>query len=986
MAFTDVVRKSALPAIWSQGVTLARGGAALLVSRTPREITGRVRGTDALAAPEVTLYLEDEEWSCTCPSRVDPCPHVVALALAVDQGLVGDARAEARSGAPIARTDSPAAPRAGRALQLRYSFSRSRGTLYLERHVGWPDGREEPLVGSLLKLTRTGGPELLPTAADLTVDRIAGGFRQGIVPTARVREILGLLEGADRVDLDGHPVRTSRDEVLPVARVTDHVDGGVVVTISEDPGVSEVVACGVVRRGDELAPMGGVDLTGEQREKLPVTRVVSKGELGSFALEILPQLEAKAIVVVDTRRLPSKMGRTVPRLSFDMKQEGATLGVLPSLVYGDPAVARIDGDLMVSLGAAIPPREREKERALVDRLRAELDLVVGRRAFFKGDDAARFLSRLVSFSGQDVHNARIGGTRLVPRVVIGHDLRLDVTLSAEDEPEVGASAEAVLSAWRQGLSFVPLEGGGFAPLPADWLDRYGERVLDLLAARREDGTIPRQLARELASLADDLDLPPPPVPDDLARHAKGLDGLPDAVLPPDLAVELRPYQLDGVRFLQFSRRAGLGAILADDMGLGKTAQLLAALPARGTGGGQTLVVCPRSVLFNWEREIARFRPGLRSSRYHGSDRELDPGVDVILTTYGTLRRDLEPLGKVHFACVVLDEAQAIKNPSSQSARVACALDADLRVALTGTPIENRLLELYSLVHFTNPWMLGRQNDFVRRYEDPIAAGDPDATRRLREKTRPILLRRTKQEVAPELPPRTESVLFVDLEKDERDIYDAVRAAARVDIVRRLGQGLSPMMALEALLRLRQAACHPSLLPGQSRPTSSKLDRLIHALGDAVGEGHKALVFSQWTRLLDLVEPALAAAGLPFVRLDGQTVDREAVVDAFQSAAGPPVMIVSLKAGGTGLNLTAADHVFLLDPWWNPAVEDQAADRTHRIGQDKPVFVYRLVAKDTVEERVLALAERKRSLLGTVVPDGTAAVRITEADLLALLDG
>jgi SNF2 family DNA or RNA helicase len=248
-----------------------------------------------------------------------------------------------------------------------------------------------------------------------------------------------------------------------------------------------------------------------------------------------------------------------------------------------------------------------------------------------------------------------------------------------------------------------------------------------------------------------------------------------------------------------------------------------------------------------------------------------------------------------------------------------------------------------------------------------------------------VLRRTKAEVALDLPPRTEAVMHCELDEVERAVYEAVRAATRQQLVRQLGEGASVLAALEALLRLRQAACHPALVPGQSAPGSSKVTRLLEALDEVVADGHKALVFSQWTSLLDLVEPHLRDAAIGFTRLDGTTRDRAGVVAEFQNAAGPPVMLLSLKAGGVGLNLTAADHVFLLDPWWNPAVEDQAADRAHRIGQDRPVLIYRLVAKDTVEERILALQEQKRALADAALAGAAQAAALTREDLLALLE-
>jgi SNF2 family DNA or RNA helicase len=358
---------------------------------------------------------------------------------------------------------------------------------------------------------------------------------------------------------------------------------------------------------------------------------------------------------------------------------------------------------------------------------------------------------------------------------------------------------------------------------------------------------------------------------------------------------------------------------------------------------------------------------------------------VTLTTYAVLRLDTGRLAAEAWDAVVLDEAQAIKNENSQTARAAFQLHGLFRVALSGTPVENRLTELWSLMNFTNPGLLGGRTDFSERYSDPIAQGNPAAASRLRAKIRPFILRRMKREVLPELPPRTDAILRVELDEAERTVYDAVRVATRQALTAKLADGGGVLAALEALLRLRQAACHSALVPGQHADTSSKVERLLEALEEAAADGHKALVFSQWTSLLDKVEPHLRAAGIPFTRLDGTTRDRGEVVAKFQDDAGPPVMLVSLKAGGTGLNLTAADHVFLLDPWWNPAVEDQAADRTHRIGQDRPLIVYRLVANDTVEERILALQQRKRAIADVALGNANHAGGITREELLSLLE-
>jgi len=358
----------------------------------------------------------------------------------------------------------------------------------------------------------------------------------------------------------------------------------------------------------------------------------------------------------------------------------------------------------------------------------------------------------------------------------------------------------------------------------------------------------------------------------------------------------------------------------------------------------------------------------------------------VLTTYAILRIDIERLASMEWDTIVLDEAQAIKNPESQVAQAAYRLRGKFRMTLTGTPVENRLDELWSQMHFLNPGLLGGRRDFQERIAQPVAEGIAGSAARLRERIRPFLLRRLKRDVAPELPARTEVVLRCPLPPEERKVYSAIQAATVPGVVQKLREGAGVIAALEALLRLRQACCHPALVPGQQADSSAKIELLIDQLDESIAEGHKALVFSQWTSMLDLLEPHLVSNSMAFVRLDGSTRDREEVVRTFQSEEGPPVMLLSLKAGGTGLNLTAADHVFLLDPWWNPAVEDQAADRAHRIGQQRPVIIHRLVAEATIEESILALQGRKREVAEAALGTGDAALSISRDDLIDMLAG
>jgi superfamily II DNA or RNA helicase len=973
----ETARKASLSAVWSQGVKLARESAVAQVSAGEGEITLRVRSAGHTIAPTVTLYLESLEWSCDCGGKVDPCAHVAAAVIA--------AAASGNSSEGLRPASEEASAR------LVYRLATKGKILTLTRFIVHGDGREERLAGALSSdLARARLPAgLTPTHDDLRIDRILGNPARDIVPLARAVDLFGALAGAE-VSYAGEKIRISGDPVLPRAIVEDAPGGGFVLRIERDPSVRDIVAMGIGRCGDTLRPLGETATTGEFLERLPLSRTFSRAQQTELVTGVLPELEKKLAVVVTTKLLPRKVGAR-PRIAMDLSHRGHTLSILPALVYGDPPMARVDGDEIALLGSDVPVRRIEEERAILRRLRDELNLVPGRRVDLDGVDAIRFAAKLRTWqerSGDDAHAAIFDRKPLRAQLDFENGV-FDVTFECDnddpggDAPQKSADAATVIRAWRDGLDLVPLTGGGWAPLPADWLERHGHRVADLLAARDEQGKLHRAALPELGALWDALGAAKPLGLDKLAPLVRGFEGIPRAKLPEGVTAHLRTYQEHGYDWLAFLRDAELGAVLADDMGLGKTLQTICALR------GRALVICPKSVVYNWVDEIARFRPALRTAIYHGTKRELDLNADVTLTTYAVLRIDVDRLAAQSWDTVVLDEAQAIKNDSSQTARAAYGLHGAFRVALSGTPIENRLEELWSVMHFANPGLLGGRSDFQERYAGPIGNGDASAVARLHAKIRPFVLRRMKREVLPELPPRTDAVLHVELDEVERAIYDAVRVATRKDVVTKLAQGGGVLAVLEALLRLRQAACHSALLPGQEAATSSKVERLLEALSEAIADGHKALVFSQWTGFLDLVEPHLRNADIPFTRLDGSTRDRAAVVAQFQNDTGPPVMLVSLKAGGTGLNLTAADHVFLLDPWWNPTVEDQAADRAHRIGQDRPVMVYRMIAKDTVEERIFALQEKKRTLadiaLGAAAGGAGQGIGITRDDLLAILD-
>ncbi len=563
--------------------------------------------------------------------------------------------------------------------------------------------------------------------------------------------------------------------------------------------------------------------------------------------------------------------------------------------------------------------------------------------------------------------------------------------------DVEVGLHELLAARRAGSSTVTLPDGSVGVLPLEWLARLGPLTAGGTVV---DGAL--RFRRTQALLLDALlaALPEADVDATFATAREELRGF-DRVAPVDppqgFTGTLREYQREGLGWLHFLRRFHLGGCLADDMGLGKTVQVLALLQATHGPGGDarhpSLVVVPKSLVFNWMREAERFTPALRLLDFTGMGRDrsaIDPAsVDVVITTYGTLRRDAAALTAIHFHYAILDEAQAIKNASSASAKAARLIRAEHRLVMSGTPIENRLEELWSLFEFLNPGMLGSSAAFASLLRLPVDGARAGGRDLLGAALRPVILRRTKAQVATELPRRVEQTLSVELEGAQRKFYDGLLESYRRSVlgeVDRVGLNRSRMHILEALLRLRQAACHPALVDvRKGGAPSAKLDALIPALEEVVAEGHKALVFSQFTSFLALLRERLDAAGMKYEYLDGRTRDRQARVDRFQSDEGSPLFLISLKAGGHGLNLTAADYVYILDPWWNPAVEAQAIDRAHRIGQTRHVMATRLVARDTIEEKILQLQASKRALAEAIIgQDQGVLAKIGREELELLL--
>jgi superfamily II DNA or RNA helicase len=558
----------------------------------------------------------------------------------------------------------------------------------------------------------------------------------------------------------------------------------------------------------------------------------------------------------------------------------------------------------------------------------------------------------------------------------------------------------LLGALRKGETAVRLEDGRMGLVRPEWR----EQLEPFLAAASDENESGLRFRRNQVLLLDALlatrqEVAFDEVFEQARRRILDVKVLPEQ--PPDsFRGMLRPYQSEGLGWFSFLRHLGFGGCLADDMGLGKTIQVLALLDQRRRQSADdrrpSLVVVPRSVVFNWKTEAARFTPELRMLDHSTPDRiraaDHFAQYDAVITTYALLRREAELFADVEFDYVILDEAQAIKNASSQAAKAATLLRARHRLALSGTPVENHLGELASLFEFLNPGMLRAKSTRVVKMLRDAGSKTPEAANArtmLARAVRPFILRRTKAQVAPELPDRVEQTIWCELEPKQRKLYDELRDYYRASLLGRVakdGMNRSKIHILEALLRMRQAACHPGLVDKKRiGETSAKLDALFAELPALIEGGHKILVFSQFTSLLAIVRGDARQRGLPHAYIDGASRDREAQVKRFQEDPGVPLFLISLKAGGLGLNLTAAEYVFLLDPWWNPAVEAQAIDRAHRIGQSRNVFAYRLVARDTIEEKIMQLQQTKRNLADAIIGEENSILRqLTPEDLDLLL--
>ncbi|MEK7689798.1 MAG: DEAD/DEAH box helicase, partial [Bdellovibrionota bacterium] len=774
------------------------------------------------------------------------------------------------------------------------------------------------------------------TQADVQVDAVLGP-QPGAWTSLRAIPVMKLFQAladSNRITLNKNPVRVSPRAIRPHAELLDHGHNAFLFRPLPSESVARSwPAAGVALGSDQiLRPIdtGAIATADLALFKDSHGTVLGDATLVPFLTNALPQLLDYKMVTVRTERLPTvEILPTRMALEIHPSDQASHFFTTVRLVYGDPPIAVVRGDGALArtpLGEKtrkLPMRSRFDETRLADSLWKSVQLRPNETQALSTSALARVGSWFESVAPQEkIVTER---SQALDRLASAPELKFALEESTSDGlPSISAGFrinnsdplipfEDVWKNWNPLEPWIVQPAGGYAKLPADWLTRYGADFSQLLQRNSPDARRGTAWKLELDHLCTSASVDRLPALIRLRERLERPDSIDYSIDSPSFLTDvvLRPYQAFGIRWLQARQSLGLGCILADDMGLGKTLQALAVTQ------GPALVICPASVLSVWQDQIARFRPDLKVHTYHGPARALAPSLSektIVLTSYATARIDQAILGRIHWRTLIADEAQTIRNRETQNTQAVMSLCRDdasdsapqFRIAMTGTPIENRVEDLWTLLEFAN-----------------------QGTRVIQ----PFVLRRKKAEVAADLPSRTEALIRVTPAESERTTYDHLHLALRSDVARLVGgPNTVPISILEVLLRLRQACCDSALLPGAPAglPPSSKTQVLIHKIRELVEEGHRCLVFSQWTRYLDRITLALDEAGITHLRIDGTTQNRGALVAQFQDQSpghtAPPVFLLSLKAGGVGLTLTAADHVFILDPWWNPAVEDQAADR------------------------------------------------------------
>jgi non-specific serine/threonine protein kinase len=887
--------------------------------------------------------------------------------------------------------------------------------------------RQDGLPGTVRALKLGARRQAPPTTSEDVLLELLARFDQGLanrgsapgkdalpIPSAATDAVLRLLLTQPYVyGGDGQPLRLADQPVRLSLTTTDTPEGGCELRVQWLRNGTPVDWPDAAVLGDWLYaaglfhPIAG----GVPHEAMPLMKrpiVVPSAELGEFTARYLPRLVEAGRVHEENHSAPTILGDVMPVAQVHLQEQGGDLIASVTFAYGPTVITdcQDERDLLPWPAGGWVRRHPPTEKALLERL----DTVGWQKRqvgswHTTGEKALEIVAAAVpalAAEGYEVYGLqtlpsyRVSARRakVSARVKSGIDwFQLEQQVWIGDQQ---VDPEKLIQAMRQRQQWVRLGNGEYAKLPEQWL-KAQQMAADLLAVQADTTLrVPKYHAGLLADLIEDLDETEIAADwTEFWKRLQGIDSIAQQPVPAMFNGVLRPYQQAGYEYLCFLRDHALHGILADDMGLGKTIQALCLLADehRKRPAYPTLLVAPTSVVGNWAAEAKRFVPDLKVGIWQGKDRheqwEQLRKNDVIVTSYALVWRDLTLLQEDPWHYIILDEAQMVKNPSSQTARAVRRLQARHRLALTGTPIENNLMELWSLFAFLLPGLLGSEGAFRRTFEQPIANGDQEMMAMLRRRVAPFILRRLKDDVATDLPPRTEVPLLVDLLPEQRRFYDTLLATCRQEVlatVAEKGWQRSQITAIEALLRLRQACCDPRLigLPDTQNLPSAKLEAFTDLVLEVIAEGHRILVFSQFVKMLQILKNHLNSLGVDYFYLDGQTKDRQTLVTNFNEGT-VPLFLISLKAGGTGLNLTGADYVIHFDPWWNPAAEDQATDRAHRIGQDKPVFAYKLIARDTVEEKIIALQAKKRRLVDGLLQAEVGPKLLSAEDLEYLFE-
>ena len=1000
--------------------------------------------------------LSDVENLCSCRQAREygtVCPHVIALSLKFleknGKGVAGPVpRPNGAVAGPVAAAARSMAPRFPRVLgQLAGKGSKP---LSLEVHLplelgkAWKAGK----IPLTVEASVDGGPTKSLDA--VPVDKV-----EPYIVDESDAALLAMLEKMDGASVHGEAelMPAIRDAFFPVLlghprvflgrrkhlSVGRAAEGTRLKAELDEGGILhlDLIPAPVGPEGSESleATNGRWRLTGEQLElldSLPQTyeglrkgsRTVTREGLATFLQREMPQLERHVRVEAGEKLKNLQFETMAPKIRVEL--DGLLSGVSCQLVavYGNEThiLTGMPGQ-NEGMDAWVPDQGDAKRYRVRGR---EMERVAQRELLAAGFLPGQRAAERYTLAGEGKVGAFLANVlprwkkkwevKLTPRMdsllsrcdYVTPEVTLKDTggswLSVEVDFRSGSGADALTPAEVQrllqtGLSHHRLAGGRIALVPTDDVAEFHEVLRDCQV--RNDGTRYKLEKRFRGYFGEALRASGWSVggrsnwkpPEELFHYE-------EPKLPERLEKIIRPYQKEGIGWLQYLARNHFGGVLADEMGLGKTLQTLAFLELRRKESKTklpSLVLCPTSLVINWMDEGKKFAPGLKMLALHGAGRKTMlskiPDYDLVVTSYALLRRDIAEYEKLEFDSVVLDEAQSIKNRSSQTAVCVKKLTCDHRLVLTGTPLENSLLDLWSIYDFLMPGYLGTATDFRDRYEIPVAKlGDERAQQRLRQRVRPFLLRRTKAEVARDLPAKIEQVSWCELTDEQKGVYRQILEEGRKQVSELAGKasgGRDRIAVLTVLMRLRQACCHLGLLPQNGKAwtePSGKMEYFLDRLDEAISGGHRMLVFSQFVSLLKLVQEELRRRKVPHCYLDGGTVDRAGEVDRFQRNQDIPVFLISLKAGGTGLNLTGADTVIHFDPWWNPAVEDQATARAHRIGQNKIVSSYKLIARDTVEEKIVRLQEKKKELFkGTLVSEEDFVRGLSWTELQELLE-